>query len=993
MNKATLLSASAAFALAAGFPTGTLAQTAPDPVSGNSTTPTKTADAPARATGQTEGAQPADIVVTGSRIAQIGLTSSSPIVSVGASAFKQTASVTLEDTLNRLPQLVPARGATSNDGLTGGITTLDLRGLGSNRTLVLQDSRRLQASTPLGSVDINNIPTALIQNVEVVTGGASAAYGSDPIAGVVNFKLNHRFNGLQLDAQNGITSRGDAFQTSEALTAGGAFADDRGHAQFSVNYAKRDGVPNSARDFSQIVRPSSNLTTGVYVASASNLPTQAAVNSVFAGYGVAGGSVPNTANLSFNNDGTLFSFQTNAYNVKTSGRGLIVGPSSVRANASGVANLTTPYERVSAYAHTDYDVTDDINVYGEFNFVNFKSSAYYGPGTTTVTVPVTNPFISADLRTILASRPNPTASFSLVQKPDTVGLRTANTTTNNFQARLGATGKLGIRDWTWDLYGSYGRSDQNERDENGFSVSALQSLVSAADGGASLCAGGFNPFGIIANTACVNYIRRNTLRDYTSTQKVAEGTLQGSLFKLPAGDLRFAAGVDYRSDSFAFDPDAALQSGDVISFSSGKIPPIKGTVSAKEAYGELSVPILENLPAIKKLTAGAGYRYSDYNTSGGVSSYRFDGNWEVFSALRIRGGYSRAVRSPSVQELFAPTVQSSPSIGTPGAVGQGDPCDIRSAYRTGSAASSVRSLCLAQGVPSNIIDSYTFNAAQLTEGGVGGGNRNLKPEKADTYTVGAVLSPRFNTPWVSNFSLSGDFYTIRLNQAVGVISGSTVIQRCYNIGGFNPSYTTSNVYCGLFGRSSTTGQINSIALYNLNLGVVKTSGIDVTADWTIKLDDAGVPGGGSLRVNASVNRLLHFKVQTLPGETAVDYRGTAGYSDQTSVKVLPKWKATGNLIYGNGPASIGLQYRYIGSVIDSSVVTASSTAGFEYKASSYFDLNLAVKASERMDFRLGVNNLTDKQPPIIVSFDQSNTLPTVYDVLGRSFYVGVTTRF
>lgn len=936
-----------------------------------------------------EPSKASDIVVTGSRISQPGLSSPSPIVTMDPSQIKSTGAVTLEDSLNRLPQLVPARGATSNDGLTGGITTLDLRGLGSNRTLILMDSRRLQASTPLGDVDINNIPTALIKSVEVVTGGASAAYGSDAIAGVVNFKLDHKFTGIQLDLQSGVTSRGDGFQGQASLTMGSSFNDNRGNAQLSFSYAKRDGVPNSARDFSQIVRPSSNLSTGTYGANATNLPTQAAMDSVFGRYGYVAGSVPNTAGLSFNSDGSLFSYQSSALNYKGGGADLIVSPNRIRYNSSGVAGLTIPYERLGAYGHIDYDVTDSINVYGEFNFAHFTSSAYYGPGFITVSVPVSNPFIPDDLKTILASRPNASANFNVTRRFAEVGYRKADTTTNNFQARLGATGPLGIRDWTWDAYGSYGRSDQTERDTNGFSASAVQALVSASDGGNSICAGGLNIFGPQSNSACVNYIRRNTLQNSSSAQKVIEGTIQGSLFTLPAGDVRFAVGADYRSDSFSFTPDAALQSGDVVSFSSGEIPPIIGEINAKEAYGELSIPLLSSLPLIKKMTVGLGYRFSDYNQAGSVHSYRADGNWEVFDALRLRGGYSRSIRSPSIAELFSPTSQTSPSIGNPGATGQGDPCDVRSAYRTGSSAAAVRSLCLAQGVPSSIIDSYTFNSVQITEGGLTGGNISLKPEKADTFTIGGVLTPNFGTRMLSNFTLSIDYYAIKIKDAVATIDGLTAIQRCFNLTGMNQTYSASNVYCGLFGRSGTTGQINAISLYNLNLGAVKTSGIDFAIGWMSDLESAGIPGGGRLAINAAATKVVQYNVQTLPGEDYVNYAGAAGYNGTA----YPKWKANASVAYNNGPATVTFQYRFIDKMLDASVIGTGETDGFSIPSRSYFDLNFNINAANNTSFRFGVNNLTDKQPPLMDSFDQSNTLPTVYDVMGRSFYAGVTARF
>lgn len=938
---------------------------------------------------QSEPAAGEDIVVTGSRISQPGATSASPIVSVSPDLFKQTAAVTLEDSLNRLPQLVPARGATSNDGLTGGITTLDLRGLGSNRTLVLMDSRRLPAATPLGAVDINNVPTALIKSVEILTGGASAAYGSDAIAGVVNFKLDHTFKGVQLDLQSGVTERGDGFQAQGALTLGGSFDDGRGHAQLAISYARRDGVPNSSRWFSQIVRPSSSISTGSYNPDALNLPTQAAVNSVFGNYGVAAGAVARTAGFSFNGDNTLFSYQTNAFNYRGGGADLIVSPNSIRYNSSGIVGLTIPFERVGAYAHVDYDISDGLNLYGELNYAYSKSSAYYAPAFTTISVPLANPFIPADLRTILASRTNAGAPISVTRRFSEVGFRIADTTTNNFQARLGLTGNLGVRDWTFDLFGSYGRSDQTERDLNGISASALATLVAAPDGGQSLCAGGLNLFGPRTNTACSSYIRRNTLRSSTSDQKVVEATVQGSLFTLPAGDVRFAVGADYRSDSFSFVPDGALQSGDVITFSSGAIRPVVGEVSAKEVYAELSAPILADLPLIKKLTLGGGYRYSSYNVAGSIHSYRGEANWEVFDALRLRGGYSRSVRSPSISELFSPNGPTSPSIGTPGAAGQGDPCDIRSAYRTGANAASVRSLCLAQGVPSTIIDSYTFNSIQLTEGGLTGGNINLKPEIGDTYTVGGVLTPNFGTALLSRLTLSVDYYNIKISGAVSTVPGATAIQRCYNLTGANASYSPTNVYCGLFGRSATTGQINAISLFNLNLGSIETAGIDFGLNWVSNLDNAGIAGGGQIGVNIAATRLLNYKIQLLPGENTTDYVGTAGQSAQA----FPKWKASANLSYSTGPATFNLQYRYVDAMVDSSVAGLSTTAGFEISDRNYFDFGVALKVGERMNFRIGVNNFTDEQPPIIPTFDQSNTLPTVYDVMGRSYYVGVTTRF
>ena len=940
-----------------------------------------------------QGDAPADdIVVTGSRITG-NMASSSPLMSVEPAQLQQTGAVTLDEMVNRLPQVVPARGATSNDGLTGGITTLDLRGLGSNRTLILQDSRRLPAATPLGSVDINIIPAALIESVDVVTGGASAAYGSDAIAGVVNFKLNHRFSGLQLDLQSGITDRGDGFTGRAAITGGTSFADGRGHAILSAGYDYRRGIPNSARSFSRIVRPSSSLTTGAYIANAANLPSQAAVNALFGSYGAPADAVAAARNLGFNSDGSLFSFQTNAFNFRDQGTGLINSGSNVRYNSSGVAGLTIPFERYSLYGRSEFELSDGLSFYAEGNYQHSASSGYYAPGFTTVSVSVDNPFISEDLAAILASRPDPTANFNVTRRFAEVGNRIKKSNVNAYQLRLGAKGDLGISDWTWDLYGSYARTDMKQTSLNSISKMALTELVSAADSGASRCAGGLNLFGLQANTACADYIRRSSREDSRSRQGMIEATIQGTLLTLPAGAVKFAAGADYRSDKFSYEPDAALQSGDIISFTSGALPPVAGSVKAKEIYAELAIPLLADMPFAQALDLNLGYRYSDYERFGGVSSYRAEASWEPVKGVRLRGGYARAVRAPSIDEAFAPTSSTYPEIGLAGAPGQGDPCDVNGAYRAGPDAGAVQRLCLAQGMPAGIIDSYVFSTAQIIDGGVTGGNINLDPEVADTYTIGATINPRFGTPWLSDFSLSVDYYNISIDGAIGTIDAGSAIQKCYNFDGSNPDYSPDNYYCGLFGRNASTGEITGLQLYNLNLGKIKTSGIDVTLDWLADLEAANFPGGGRLRINGALTWLDSYRVQTLPGEAYVEFGGTIGYADATGVKALPRWKALAGATYTNGPVSFGMQYRYVGGMLDAAFIGADEATSLRVPAKHYLDLNASFEVGEALQFRLGVNNLTDTKPATFASFDQSNTLPGVYDVFGRSYYAGVTIKW
>ena len=452
-----------------------------------------------------------EIVVTGSRIARRDYSSDSPIVTVGKSDIEKLGSVTVDTILNQMPQFVPSVSSTSNNPSNGGQANIDLRGLGTARTMILMDGHRVVPSNSDGTVDVNIIPAALIQNIEVISGGASATYGSDALAGVVNFKLNNNFTGLQLDAQYGVTEEGDGREKSLALTAGGKYAEDRGHAVFSLSYSERGQVYNAARDFSKISGASSTTPYGRYDATGTNLPSQAAINAVFAKYGIAAGTVKASANLGFNDDGTLF---YNGVNYKGS---TAIDYSTIPVNGTyntGALNLLQlPLKRYNAYAATDYQINEHAQFYGSFNFTHYDSTTVLAPApaasSTGFSVPVTNPFIPADLATLLASRANPNASFLLRKRFTDVGPRVSDTTFNVFQIAGGVRGDIGFKDWTYDVFASYGRSEQNETQSGNISHSAVQTLLNASDGGASLCEGGYDPFGLNAlSAACRSYISR-----------------------------------------------------------------------------------------------------------------------------------------------------------------------------------------------------------------------------------------------------------------------------------------------------------------------------------------------------------------------------------------------------------------------------------------------------------------------------------------------------
>lgn len=921
-----------------------------------------------------------EIVVTGSRIARRDYVSNSPIVTVGRDDIEKSGSVTVDTLLNQMPQFVPSVSSTSNNPSNGGQANIDLRGLGTARTMVLLNGHRVVPSNSDGTVDVNIIPAALIQNIEVISGGASATYGSDAMAGVVNFKLNTNFTGLQVDAQYGVTEQGDGREKALSATAGGEYADGRGHAVLSLGYSERGEVYNASRDFSKISGASSTTPYGRYDATGTNLPSQAAVDAIFSQYGYAAGTVKASANLGFNNDGTLF---YNGVNYKGS---TAIDYSTIPVNGTyntGALNLLQlPLTRYTAYAATDYEINEHAEFYGSFNFTHYDSRTILAPSpaasATGFSVPVTNPFISDDLAALLAGRANPNANFLLRKRFTDVGPRVSETTFNVFQIAGGVRGDIGFKDWTYDIYASYGRSEQNETQSGNVSHSAVQTLLNAADGGASLCDGGYDPFGLqTISASCLSYISRQTKNRTVAEQQVVEATVQGGLFDLPAGEVRGAFGVNYKRDTYLFEPDSLLATGDVVGFNAQDA--IDASTNVKELYGELLVPILKDLPFIKALNVNAGYRLSDYNTIGKVNAYKLDGDWEVVEGFRFRGGYQRAVRAPSIGELYSPQNQGYPSISE-------DPCAYDSTYRAGSNAATVRTLCLAQGVPSAIIDSYTYANSQVNS--LSGGNPDLKEETADTYNVGFVWTPNFTHPLAQRLSLSIDYYSIDIKDAIGTIDASTALDKCYSSSG-NPTGDASNYYCSLFQRSSSTGEIELLSLTNLNLAEYKTSGVDFQADWGFGLGAVGLDDRyGSLKVNLIGSYLDSFKVQSLPGEAFAELKGTIGNTQVSSTAVShPEWKYATSVSYLVGPVEVGARWRHVGDMTDAA--DSSEKIG----AVDYFDLNGSWKVNDIYSIRGGVTNLTNKQPPYFSSYVQANTDPSTYDVLGRRFFMAIKAKF
>lgn len=944
---------------------------------------------------EVDAAQESEIIVTGSRIARKDYSSNTPVVTVAEDALTRTGSTTVDTALKQMPQFVASTGSATNSNGNQGQANIQLRGVGSQRTLVLLDGRRIIPSNSDGTVDINILPSLLIENVEIITGGASAVYGSDAIGGVVNFRMKRKMEGVELFGQAGLSEQGDAASYRLGAAAGLNFGDGRGSSIFSVEYVRRDAITLASRDHTLGANRDTVLPQGT-VSFAGGLPSQASVDTVFGRYGAATGAVSRNNAFGFNPDGTLFStgLAVQNYRGSTNPAQFFVSPTRIQAEGRWARFLQLPIETFTLYNRSSFEVSDALELYAQGFYTHNTGATQLNPlpapsraGTGVPLVSANNPFIPADLKALLNTRAAPNAPFALSIRTDALGPRLNEATNKAGQVTLGANGQLGISDWAFNVFGSYGKTSIRVDRSNYLSISGLNSLLNAADGGVSQCAGGFNPFGTISiSSSCAAIIGPDTYTTSKVEQTYFEASLQGRLIELPAGDARFAAGLDYRKNKFRASADPRTLSGDIIAAAGSAF---SGSTNVKEVYGELLVPLLRDLPLIKKLEADVAFRYSDYNTVGSVFTYKGDLSWQFVGGFTFRGGYERAIRAPSVGELYSPIVNSPTIIGLAGALGSGDPCDINGAYRKGPNGDAVRALCLAQGVPASVIDTYSYG--QQSVSGVQGGNRNLNEETADTYSAGMIWRSPIETGLFHNLSVSVDYYKINISDAIGSITGPLVLTRCFNASAnANPNYSQNNIFCGRLLRNAD-GTINQVSAQSLNLASYKTSGFDIQLDWRFKTELLGMPDGGELSLNFLANRLRSFKIQSLVGDPFLDYNGTIGNGQIDPVAISrPKWKSTLYTSYSNGPVMMGLTWRYIGKMSNAANV-GNTGAAAGVKAKSYFDLNGRLKINDKFELTGTVANLGDTKPPTYPSQGLSDF--STYDALGRYFSISVKARF
>jgi outer membrane receptor protein involved in Fe transport len=943
-----------------------------------------------------------EIVVTGTRIARPNFDAASPIVAVPAAAFERTASSTAETTLNRYPQFVPSHTGTSNDqgpdnSYSQGRASLNLRGLGENRTLTLVEGRRLVPVNGNGETDLNVIPPALIESAEIVTGGASAVYGSDAIAGVVNLRLRRDFDGVELGGRWGQTDRGDGEEYDVSLTAGSGFADGRGSIVGYVGYYDRAQINQPAREFSRAplfyVGPGNGITgpENAYVGEGSFVTEEGAVailfnptnpvnpatlDALFESYGYPDGTVSQDNFIGFNTDGTLFTsgnFEPESVaNFRGQGDPLTSTSFAHTYNPASFVALQMPLKRTSAYVSAGFALTEDLELYAEGIYADYTVNTQIAPvALQDVFMPASNPFIPPDLKRLLDSRPDRDAPFDFLKRMTANGPRVQENDYDMHQLTAGARTRL-AGDWALDVYAQYGASSQRKYQTGNVSRSKVEELTFAPDGGESVC-GGFNPFGLNSVLPlCADYIAVDAGIRAEVGQIIAEATLRGAPLALPAGDLRMAIGVQYRSDEYEYRADQVLRGGDVVGIPAAD--DIDADDHNTDVYVEAAIPLLAGRPGVESLETVLGYRHSDYASAGGVDAWKAELLYQPVTALSLRGSYQRAVRVPSIFELFLP--------GTEGFafVFRREPCSADSEQRDGPDRQQVEALCIAQGVPATLLPDFFEDGIYTTVRG----NPDLDPETADTLTTGIVVRPRFESEWLRDLQFAVDWYRIEIDDSVTFITTLEAVDNCFDPV-FNPGFAADNYWCTLFHRDSSTGEIVNAVDTNRNLATSMTSGVDFQLDWRVPL------GPGTLGVGWYVGWVGEFEVQTTRDQPAEEFVGTIGGFAGS----YPEWKWLTDLRYAWRDLGVGLAWRYVDSTLDTSRDFKTSDVAVPHK--DYFDVDASYTVNDGwfdgLTIRAGVENVTDEPPPVFPTWVFANTDPSQYDVLGRRYYVTLALHF
>jgi len=1002
-----------------------------------------------------EPVQLQEVVVTGSRIAAPNLTSTSPIQVISSKTIQQTGKNDISDVILQLPQNFnnsigqDLTGNTSGLSAAGGVTTADLRGLGPNRTLVLIDGRRLGNGSPNTAIaspapDLDQIPVQLIDRIDVVTGGASSVYGSDAIAGVVNFIMKRNFEGIQFDAQIGedihhnhnsgvqalardfgvdppTGTAKDGRNRNFNLIMGTNFADGKGNATAYFGYLQSDPVYSGDRDFGScqlegLQSVQDGPVDGIDCTGSGNsnrfTPLGTTVNGVFTG--AKGGQLG------------------------VAGSQLLPWPAAGQVpppffNSQPFITMARQDQRYTAGFMAHAAVTDYLQPYMDFSFMNDKSFTAVAPAglfenanpldsQSNYQTNCSNPLLSAQEQAVIGCTPaliaadaaNPgsaLANIEIGRRNVEGGPRGASFEHTNYRAVLGTKGNFADA-WNYDAYGSYYYTTFFNSNTGFLNFQAINNALRVTGTAANpTCISGppcvpwniWNQGGVTPDQIAPML---QTGTAYGSvTERILHVDLTGDLgkygLKLPTANdgIGINVGFEHRNDHTQFQPDSSELSG-LLSGFGGAVVSIDNSQTVKEGFIEMRAPLVQDKFLAKDLVVDAGYRRSDYDLIGNVNTYKMELQWAPLPDVRLRGSYNRAIRAPSIIELYNPQLVGQISFGE-------DPCapDTKTHVATATLAQCQNTGVLAAqygngiergqvvGGVAGTNDIPQGTGSQLTQ--LQGGNPHLKQEQADTYTFGVNFTPEF----LNGFAASIDYWHIKVKDEIGTYPAPAIVQNCLD--------NADPTFCSQLVRNPANGGLNGssvasggyIVQTNQNLGAQMIEGIDLDASYKLPL-----PGFGNALFTINGSYLIKDDITPYKGAHTYDCSGLFGAVCQT---VTPKWRHVARASWETPwDVDLTLSWRYIGKVAQdqNSSDPTLNFASFgvydlvnrEIPGYSYLDLAVAWNVYRGIQIRGGVNNLLDKDPPVVTSEitagGAANTYET-YDLLGRQVYLAVTAKF
>jgi iron complex outermembrane recepter protein len=944
------------------------------------------------ASAQTEPQKVEKIEITGSRIRTVDAESVSPTVVIDSATIRTEGARSAENLLNNLPQVFAAQGSNVSNGASG-TAEVSLRGLGADRTLTLVNGRRLPyGSISTASPDLNQVPTSLIRRVEVLTGGASAVYGSDAVSGVVNFIMNDKFDGLQLELNQGFynhsqqgsggvssivaarsltnpanfavpgdkSSDGKVFDAS--ITMGSNFANNRGNGTMYLAYKKDDALLQSERDFSacSVASGATVFTCGGSGTSPTGRITNTNNNRVFTAASTSGLARP-------------FANATDQYNF-------------------GPANFyQRPSERYSAAMFANYDIVPAAKAYGEFFFTDYRSVAQVAPGGifgNLADISFDNPLLSQSWRDALGLTAGGDPTTVVVQRRNVEGGgRQSEFRNTSFRTVLGAKGE--VAGWGYDAFMQFSKVIGQESTRNYFSNTRIDRALDVVNvNGVARCRSAVNgtdpscvPYNVWSlggvTKAQLDYLNLDGLQSGSTQQNVQNITFTNDLsqygVKLPTAKngVNIAIGAERRVEKISRQTDQAYSSGDLAG-SGGPVIGIQGDYSVRDIFAEFRAPLVEGRPFAESLVLSGSYRNSDYSTEKQTNTYGLGLEFSPIKQAKLRATYQVAVRAPNLIELFRAQGLNLYDNDADPCAGDTPIASLAECQRTGVTAAQYGKI---QDSPAG-----QYNTLQ-------GGNPNLNAEKAKSYTFGLALTP------TRNFTATIDYFDIRVKDTIGTVLPTTTLNNCLATG---DARFCNNIQRDRLGTLWLLDEGRILEL-NTNIGSTSTSGVDVGFSYQFKL-----PGSyGQLGFDGVGTYLTKLVTEEIAGEGSYDCVGLYGNTCSTP---NPKWRHKIRAAW-NTPWAVdaSLSWRYFDAVkldtTSSNPLLSGTVPGTDAKLASrsYLDLALAYNFNKKLTFTLGVNNLLDKDPPITGTsgpsiFGNGNSFPQVYDALGRRVFLNLTAK-